>query len=155
MEIKIRPIKINKFNLRWRKVRLGFPSFFLTHFSFSKLFEIPSRLNFLGFLYEHIVFSNDCKLNLINWMTITHINNLKCSSNNVLSFLNGKIGIPLISNQSLAKMFSKSSKNEIFFNQSSIKINTSKYAFIIFKTCNNSVIIIWIKFITLLITNMS
>ncbi len=41
-EIKIRPIKINKFNLRWRKVRLGPPSFFLSHFSFSNLFETLS-----------------------------------------------------------------------------------------------------------------
>ena len=43
-EIKIRPIKINKFNLRWRKVRLGFPSFFLSHTSFSILFETLSSL---------------------------------------------------------------------------------------------------------------
>ena len=41
-EIKIRPIKINKFNLRWRKVQLGLPSFFLSHSSFSILFETLS-----------------------------------------------------------------------------------------------------------------
>ena len=44
MEIKIRPIKINKFNLRWRKVRLGFPSFFLSHSLISNLFESISSL---------------------------------------------------------------------------------------------------------------
>ena len=43
-EIKIRPIKIIKFNLRWRKVRLGFPSFFLSHTSFSILLETLSGL---------------------------------------------------------------------------------------------------------------
>ena len=51
-EIKIRPIKIIKFNLRWRKVRLGLPSFFLSHTSFSILFETLSSLLCLRITYQ-------------------------------------------------------------------------------------------------------
>ena len=52
-EIKIRPIKIIKFNLRWRKVRLGLPSFFLSHTSFSTLFETLSGSRCSCITYQH------------------------------------------------------------------------------------------------------
>ena len=55
-EIKIRPIKINKFNLRWRKVRLSFPSFFLSHTSFSELFETLPSLLCLRITYQQVLF---------------------------------------------------------------------------------------------------
>jgi hypothetical protein len=54
-EIKIRPIKIIKFNLRWRKVRLGLPSFFLSHTSFSTLFETLSGSRCSCITYQQCV----------------------------------------------------------------------------------------------------
>ncbi len=53
-EIKIRPIKIIKFNLRWRKVRLGLPPFFLSHTSFSILFETLSGLLCSRITYQQL-----------------------------------------------------------------------------------------------------
>jgi hypothetical protein len=54
MKLKLDQLKSIKFNLRWRKVRLGFPSFFLSHTSFSNLFATLSSLLCLCITYQRL-----------------------------------------------------------------------------------------------------
>lgn len=88
-------------------------------------------------------------------MAVSHVDHFECSFDEIPAIVSAHIGIPFVGDQSHTKMLGEPSDNKIFLYQSAIQIHTGEYTLIILKPCDDSAIVIWVHFVSLLVTDVS
>jgi len=102
--------------------------------------------------YTNSACSDGSELKLINRFAISLIQDGKAFMNDDFALFDSFTRVPLIGNEGMSKIFRESYSSIIFGNMVAVKIDAGKMSFSILISCNYEIIIIWVLFISLLVT---
>ena len=127
------------------------PKFFVL--SFSELLEIPFWINLFWVMNNCSFLANEAKLNSVNWLANSDINDRETSFNDFLALFVSFVGVPFISNQGGTKMFWESNCNIIILNVAAIHVNSCQERLSIFESCNDEIVVVGIGVVSFFITD--
>lgn len=121
---------------------------------FPKFLEVPPGLNFLWPVNFYRVLGHCCYLDLIDGVAVPHVDHFEGSPDDISAFLSAYFGVPLVGNQSQAKVFGEPSDDVVLLYQSSVEVDAGQNALIILESCDDSVVVVRVEIISFLVADV-